>query len=281
MSAIARARTALACTVRGCAGMLRVEGARLVCAGGHAFDLARSGYANVLQPQDRKSVDAGDSKEAVAARRRLADAGVGAPLRDALADVLVARELTGAESVVLDVGCGEGTHLDALRARLGFEAWGADLSIPAIEAASKRYPECAWVVLNADRGLAFGDASLDAILSITARRNRDEFRRVLRPGGRVLFALPAADDLHELRAAVHGEATERDRAAKLAADLAPAFRLEEERDVRQTLRLAPAALQDALSMTYRGARRSDAAAIASLAAQDVTFSWRVAVFAAV
>lgn len=279
MAAIARARTALACTVRGCAGPLGVDGARLVCARGHAFDLARSGYANVLQPQDRKSVEAGDSKDAVAARRRLADAGVGAPLRDAITEVLSARGLGAPDKVVLDVGCGEGTHLDALRARFGFEAWGADLSIPAIEAASKRYPDSAWVVLNADRRLAFGDATFDAVLSITSRRNRDEFRRVLRPGGRVLFALPAADDLHELRAAVHGEATERDRAGKLAADLAPAFHLEEERDVRQTLRLEPAALEDALSMTYRGARRSEAAAIAALAAQDVTFSWRLAVFA--
>ena len=85
MSAIARAHTALACTVRGCAEPLKVDANRLVCAHGHAFDLARTGYANLLQPQDRKSVDAGDSRDAVAARRRLADAGVGAPLRDAIA----------------------------------------------------------------------------------------------------------------------------------------------------------------------------------------------------
>lgn len=40
---------------------------------------------------------------------------------------------------VLDLGCGEGDHTDALR-RLGFAAWGIDVSSAGIERARQRYP---------------------------------------------------------------------------------------------------------------------------------------------
>ena len=37
----------LACTVRGCGQPLTREPRRFVCPGGHAFDIARSGYLNL------------------------------------------------------------------------------------------------------------------------------------------------------------------------------------------------------------------------------------------
>ena len=57
----------------------------------------------------------------------------------------------------------------------------------------------AWVVANADRLLPYADRSFSVILSITARMNAGEFRRVLRDDGRLLVALPAPEDLIELR----------------------------------------------------------------------------------
>src|SRR5450755_3800076 len=56
----------LLCTVRGCRRPLSRESNRFVCERGHSFDVARSGYLNLLQPQDRRSANPGDSKEAVA-----------------------------------------------------------------------------------------------------------------------------------------------------------------------------------------------------------------------
>jgi len=55
----------LACSVRGCGLPLTRRDRALVCSAGHAFDIARSGYINLLQPQDRRSLVAGDSKTAV------------------------------------------------------------------------------------------------------------------------------------------------------------------------------------------------------------------------
>ena len=86
-----------------------------------------------------------------------------------------------------------------LLAQIGFDAHGIDISIPAIDAAARRYPGCEWVVANADRFVPYADRSFSIVLSITARMNAREFRRVLRDDGRLLVAVPAPEDLIELR----------------------------------------------------------------------------------
>ena len=60
----------------------------MVCARGHSFDFARSGYINLLQVQERRAKDPGDSLEAMAARRRLHERGVTAIHRAAIAEAL-------------------------------------------------------------------------------------------------------------------------------------------------------------------------------------------------
>ncbi|MGH9695411.1 MAG: putative RNA methyltransferase, partial [Bryobacteraceae bacterium] len=60
----------------------------MLCARRHSFDIARSGYINLLQPQDRRSKQPGDTKAAIAARRRLHDRGVTAPFLQGVADML-------------------------------------------------------------------------------------------------------------------------------------------------------------------------------------------------
>src|SRR5579872_5974028 len=79
---------ALVCPVRDCRLPLSREERRVFCARGHSFDLARSGYINLLQPQDRRSRKPGDSAAAVAGRRRLHDRGVTQPLLDAIAEMI-------------------------------------------------------------------------------------------------------------------------------------------------------------------------------------------------
>ena len=79
----------LLCPVRGCHMALVREERRLLCPRGHSFDVARSGYINLLQPQQRRSKQPGDTAAAVAGRRRLHDRGVTGPLLDAIAGILV------------------------------------------------------------------------------------------------------------------------------------------------------------------------------------------------
>src|SRR5207244_11488172 len=122
---------------------------------------------------------------AIAGRRRLHDRGATGPLLHAIAGVISAAP----NDIVLDAGCGEGFFLGSLARQTGFDAHGIDISIPAVDAAARRYPDCEWIVANADRLVPYSDRSFSIVLSITARMNAGEFRRVLRDDGRLIVAL--------------------------------------------------------------------------------------------
>lgn len=231
----------LLCTVRDCRLALQRDGRRAVCAHGHSFDIARSGYINLLQPQDKRSRNPGDSSVAAAARRRLHDRGFTAPLLDGIADLIHGRP----GDVALDAGCGDGFYLASLAARTGWEPHGIDISIPAIDAAARRYSGYEWVVANADRMIPYSDAAFSAVLSITGRMNAPEFRRVLRPEGRMLVALAAPGDLIELR----GEG--RDRVERTVATFAGGFDLQQQKRVTTHAHLDAAAIEDVLHSIYR------------------------------
>jgi 23S rRNA (guanine745-N1)-methyltransferase len=246
----------LLCSVRGCGLSLAREERRVVCPRGHSFDIARSGYINLLQPQERRAKHPGDSAEAVAARRRLHDRGVTEPLFRGVANTLAAN----ATDAALDAGCGDGFYLGSFQREAGFDAHGLDISIPAIDAAARRYPECEWVVANADRAVPYSDRSFSIVLSITARMNPGEFRRVLRDDGRLLVAVPAPDDLIELRGAG------RDRVARTLDEFTKHFALIHQARVSTSADLDASAVQDVLISIYRPMQRRAAEAM------SVTFS---------
>lgn len=253
---------------------LVLEDRRYICANAHAFDIARSGYANLLQPQDKRSKTPGDTPEAVAARRRFLESGHPAPLVDAIVRAMPLHE----GDALLDAGCGEGHHLAAFRRAYGVDAHGTDISVPAIELAARRYRDCSWIVANADRFLPYADASFRAVTSITARMNPEEFRRVLAPDGALLVAIPGADDLIELRHAILGERIERDRVDRTAATFAPLFKLERHERIAHTVTLDRQSMLDVMSSSYRGLRAREREKLETLDAMKVTLSRDVLVF---
>ena len=102
--------------------------------------------------------------------------------------------------------------------------------------------------------------------------NPTECRRVLAPGGTLIVAVPAADDLIELRTAVGGRPDHRDRVDTLVAEHGADFvmvsrhRLEEHHD------LSGEQLRWVLAGTYRGARHSATARLESLDRLQLTLS---------
>ena len=234
----------LLCPVRDChLGLVREE-RRLVCPREHSFDVARSGYINLLQPQDRRSRRPGDTREALAGRQRLHELGITRPLFDTIAELAA----PAPKDIVLDAGCGDGFYLGNLAARTGCSAHGVDISVAAIDGAARRYPECQWIVANADRFVPFADASFSLVLSITARMNAPEFRRILGEDGRLLVALPAPDDLIELRG------VGRDRTARTIDTLAPDFTLASQLRATTAAGLDAGAVRDVLHSIYRPLR---------------------------
>jgi 23S rRNA (guanine745-N1)-methyltransferase len=284
----------LVCPVRGCgAPLARLERA-LACPRGHHFDLARSGYCNLLQPQDRRSRQPGDSPAAVAARRRLFDRGHGDWLVPHLLAAFDALRLP-AGAAVLDVGCGEGFYLGALAERREIEAHGLDLAATAVDLAARRYPRPTWVVANADRFLPYADGAFDLALSLTSRLNPAELRRVLaapkrqsdpgglpmgrgdpgdtlarhgdagsipgrhgESGGILLVGVPGADDLIELRAALLGEGRLRDRLGAATATLAADLERVGQATARDRVLLTATDMSDLLAATYRAGRHREA-----------------------
>jgi 23S rRNA (guanine745-N1)-methyltransferase len=254
----------LLCPVRNCRLPLVSKQRQLVCERGHSFDVARSGYVNLLQPQDRRSNQPGDTVGAVAARRRLHDGGFTGPLLQAVAEIAAPSQ----NDVVLDAGCGDGFYLGTLARQTGFSGYGVDISVPAIEAAARRYPECRWTVANADRFVPYADRSFSIVMSITARMNSTEFRRVLRDDGRLLVALPAPDDLIELRGLGH------DRTARTVETFAQDFTLVDQRRATTTADLDADAVHDVLVAIYRPLRSRP------VEAMQVTFSLDLLLFRA-
>jgi hypothetical protein len=117
--------------------------------------------------------------------------------------------------------------------------------------------------------IPYADASFSVVLSITGRMNASEFRRVLKDQGLLLVAVPAADDLIELRG------TERDRVPRTVAEFAGEFQLSEQTRITASADLDAASVSDVLHSIYRPRRPEPPGAM------RVSFSLEVLVFSAV
>lgn len=268
----------LACTVRGCTDPLIRHGQTWACPRGHAYDVARSGYINLLQPQDRKSLQAGDHREAVEARARLIAHGVGQTLMTAVVELAASLDLGERLPVVAELGSGSGDLLHQLATRRVITSIGLDLSTTATDLSARRFPSLTWVVANADRRLPILDQSVQLLLSVHARRNPPECARVLTPSGVLIVAVPAHDDLIELRSVTQGAGVERDRAEALIAEHAAHFSVVRRTVVRERLRLQGDVLRDLLQATYRGSRRSAAEQVQALEQLEVTLASDLVIF---
>lgn len=184
----------------------------------------------------------------------------------------------GRSAALLDVGCGEGAFLRHIAGVAALERHGVDISGPSIELAAKASPDVRFVVANADRFLPYADQSFDFVTSIDSRVNAGEFERVLRKGGLILVAVPAPDDLTELREHVQGSKVEKSRSERIEAELGNALALSDRTTIRDQRTFEPSVLRDLLTVTYRGFRQSERAAVESMGAMSVTLSHEVLAF---
>jgi 23S rRNA (guanine745-N1)-methyltransferase len=271
-----RAAPPLACSVRGCGQPLVRDQRVFVCSAGHSFDIASSGYVNLLQPQDRRSPAAGDSKAAVHARAALEDAGIGRALTSGIIERIVAPGLP-VDAVAADLGSGSGALLGTLCRDRPIAGLGIDLSAAAADIAARRFPALTWIVANADRRLPLLDSSVDLVLSIHGRRNPAECARVLTATGLLWVALPAPDDLIELRTLLQGQGIERDRVDAMLVEHRTDFEVIDRFSVRERLMLQRDMLQNLLRGTYRGARRQAADRVDAMREMEVTLASEVCV----
>jgi len=172
-----------------CGTALKIADRSVRCAGRHSFDIARQGYVNLLTGP----APGGDTPEMVEARAAVLDAGH----LDLVTEAIAAH--APGTGLAIDVGAGTGHHLAALlEPRPALLGLALDVSKAAARRAARAHPRLVAAVCDAWRGLPVADGCADLVLNVFAPRNGPEFRRVLRPDGRLIVVTPHPDHLGEL-----------------------------------------------------------------------------------
>ncbi|QDT07264.1 23S rRNA (guanine(745)-N(1))-methyltransferase [Rubripirellula lacrimiformis] len=264
----------LRCTVRNCLHPLHQRDGGLFCDAGHHFDRAKEGYWSLLQPQDRKSKNPGDTDAAVLARHRWLGRGHAAGLIDAIRPWINESRGSAADAPrTIDLGCGEGSFGPALFADEAAGYCGIDLSKRAIKMAARSWRPGTWVLANADRELPAADASVDRVLSLFGRRPVQEIHRVLKPGAVCIVAVPGEADLIELREQVQQAGHRRSRWEMVVDEMKTVgMEFSIHQAWQQTVQLDADAIADALAMTYRGVRHSQAGRLEGVTEMQVTLA---------
>ncbi|MEW2618948.1 methyltransferase domain-containing protein [Streptomyces sp. NPDC048106] len=235
---------------------LRPARGALRCSAGHAFDLARHGYAGLLTGARATS---GDDAPMVRARERFLATGGYEPLRRTVAR-LAATGQRASRVRAVDAGCGTGYYLAGVLDRLpGARGLGLDSSARALRAAARAHDRAAAVSWDVFRPLPLTDGAADVVLDVFAPRNPAEFHRVLRPGGRLVVVRPTPRHLAELRDRLPGMvAVDPDKERRLHQALHPFFEATGTERVEYGLTLDAAQALDLMAMTPSARHREPA-----------------------
>lgn len=170
-----------------------------VCENGHNFDIAKSGYVNLLLGSSPKNH--GDNKLMALARRDFLAKDFYAPLKDTICKTICDFAIDG--SVILDCGCGEGYYTSAISECAEKSAvFGTDISKDELSIAAKRDKLTSYAVASSF-SLPFSDESVDILLEIFSPYCDAEFKRVLKKDGIMVIVYPLENHLWELKQAIY------------------------------------------------------------------------------
>lgn len=184
-----------------CSESLVLRDGSLICSNHHRFDMARQGYFFLAKQLSQTKYD-----QALFASRReiIMNSPLYGAFHEYMATYLTHNYNHRSESVILDAGSGEGSHLWQLRKQVDLELVlvGVDLSKAAIQYATSYNGDILSIVGDlAD--LPIQDREIDLILSILSPANYKEFDRVLKSGGEIIKVVPNKAYLIEIRQAMN------------------------------------------------------------------------------
>jgi 23S rRNA (guanine745-N1)-methyltransferase len=176
----------------------------LVCANKHQFDRAKEGYFNLLPVQFKRSLEPGDAKLQLTARRSFLQAGFYANLAQELGGMLPksTREL-------LDLGCGEGYFTAAMADRLpDTQVYGIDIAKAGVRMAARTEqktarPRPSIYAVASSFDVPLADQSIDVITRIYAPSKDEELLRLLQPDGLLIIVTPGQEHLLGLRQQIY------------------------------------------------------------------------------
>jgi len=203
----------------------------LICENQHTYDIARSGYINLLPVNEKSSKNPGDSKEMVAARANFLNQNHYLPIITKINTFIAAKiataTLTQSSSSadsgiqrnidsgiplktskiplsILDAGCGEGYYLTKIKNyfNASVNCLGIDISKAAIHAAAKRSKEICWCVASIYH-LPIIDHSQDLIINIFSPYDFTELLRVAKKDAIIILVIPNDKHLIEIKNLVY------------------------------------------------------------------------------
>ena len=235
--------------------MVSSENHSVVCEKGHRFNISKKGTLHLMKQNANTDYDATLFQH----RYELAQSGFFEPLLEAILPYLSA----DAEKFIVDIGCGEGSHLSWLSKYVQAPLCGMDIAKEGIHQASVHFGNQALFFLGDLANLPFSDEFCGTLLNILTPSNYQEFMRVLAPGGTLVKVIPGNDYLAQLRQQLYRSNPEKQ--TYLNADIlervqseCPQVTFEE---VRYTVNLTDATYRHLLEMTplYWGATPEDKA----------------------
>jgi Methylase involved in ubiquinone/menaquinone biosynthesis len=168
------------------------------CSNRHSFDIAKSGYVNLLLSSGKGNH--GDDRLMVRARTVFLNKGYYRPLADRVSQLV--SEYSDEDSLIIDAGCGEGYYTKIIADNLHSTVAGIDISKEAVMAASKQGKDIYYATASSAE-MPLKDDCTSVIVNIFAPLFEKEFSRVLSTGGKLIRVVPGEKHLWELKELVY------------------------------------------------------------------------------
>lgn len=179
-----------------CQKQVELADGALVCQNNHSFDLAKQGYLNLLPNHHEEHYD----QALFEARFELMNHSVFYEgIYQQIKQLLIENNLDSPNQFIIDLGTGEGTHLNFLQDIFeNTQTLGLDIAKSAIQTAAKHYTDSLWMI--GDLGnIPVQDQVLDGVLTLLTPSNYGETKRTLKKNGWFIKIIPGNHYLKELR----------------------------------------------------------------------------------
>jgi len=185
-----------------CENSLNKIDKQYVCDFHHSYDIAKSGYVNLVLANQKHSENPGDNDDSLRARNTFLNNGYYEPLACCLAE-MINKYIKGP---FLDAGCGTGYYLNyCFNHTSKVEYYACDLAKKGVEMASKQCKEATCFVGNLFH-LPIEDKALSGLMSVFTPYSAIEFSRVIKDNGYVISVTPTTNHLLEIKQVVYNEA---------------------------------------------------------------------------
>lgn len=259
-----------------CFSPLIISNQSFVCEANHSFDIAKEGYVNLLPVNQKKTLEPGDNKDMIDARRSFLEKGYYMPLVTFIKEKFV--DILNSANSFLDAGCGEGYYTNLIMDHNPAVKYGFDISKFAVKRASKKYKQTQFFIASVF-SMPILSSSIDLALQIFAPTHESELNRILNATGNLIIVSAGPNHLKELAEVVYGNFKEHTYNPEKS--LKTAFILKQKEDIQFSISLNENKdILDLWKMTpyYWNASLESAASLKKLSSLEITCDFQMHLF---